>query len=39
MPQAVAFAEAVMAKSDEADIRALMEQGVEIDPASKKRRT
>ncbi len=31
MPQAVAFAEAIMAKSDEADIRALLEQGVGTD--------
>jgi phosphotransferase system enzyme I (PtsI) len=41
MPQAVAFAESVMMKSDEADIRALLEQGAagEVQAAPKRRKS
>jgi len=39
MPQAIAFAEAVMTKSDETEIRALLEQGITSPQLSTPRRT
>lgn len=39
MPQAAAFTEAVMAKTSEVDIAALMKQGIDRDVSTKKRKT
>ncbi|HEU0118074.1 MAG TPA: phosphoenolpyruvate--protein phosphotransferase [Alphaproteobacteria bacterium] len=39
MPQAVIFAETLMAKTDEAEIHAIMEQGMDSETAAKKRKS